>query len=333
MAPARVLAGEAGRGPGVAPPGPLLGGVEAGGTKFVCVIGRGPDAIEARQRIEVAEPGRTIGAAVRFFEGAAERGLPVAALGVGSFGPVELDAGSAYYGRITATPKPGWSGTDMVGPWARALGVPVGFDTDVNAAALAEGKWGAARGLDAFVYLTVGTGIGGGSVVGGRLLRGRGHPEMGHLAVPRRDGDRFDGVCPFHGACLEGMASGPAIAARFGRRAEALDPAGQARAVEIVAWYLGAGVANLVYALAPQRVVVGGGVAQLPGLLDAVRAELGARLHGYPGVAAHGEAGFLAPAALGGMAGPAGALLLAERALHDSGTKRGPGNPRGRAVE
>jgi fructokinase len=173
-------------------------------------------------RIEVRGPDETLAAAIDFFRSAVARGIRLEALGVGSFGPVELRPGHQGFGHITATPKPGWAGTDMVGPFAAALGVPVGFDTDVNAAALGEGRWGAARGLRSFVYLTLGTGIGGGAVVDGRLLHGLGHPEMGHVAVGRRVGDDFAGVCPFHGDCFEGMASGPALAARFGRRSDDL---------------------------------------------------------------------------------------------------------------
>ncbi len=152
--------------------------------------------------------------------------------------------------------------------------MPVAFDTDVNAAALAEGRWGAARGLASFVYLTLGTGIGGGAVVEGQLLHGFGHPEMGHIAVPRRPGDTYEGICPFHGDCFEGMASGPAIEARFGRRAELLEGADQAAAAELVGFYLAAGVRSITYALAPERVVVGGGLSAMPGMLDAARTEL-----------------------------------------------------------
>lgn len=298
-------------------PGALLGGVEAGGTKLICVIGRGPDAIDATTRIEVTDPATTLGAAIAFFRDEAAAGRAVDALGIASFGPLDLRRDSAGFGRITTTPKPGWSGTPMVRPFAEALGVPVGFDTDVNAAALAEGRWGAAQGLRTFIYLTVGTGIGGGAIAEGTVLHGLSHPEMGHVVVPRRAGDAFAGSCPFHGDCLEGMASGPALAARFGRRAETLGPDERKEAVAIAAHYLAAGIATLAYVLAPERIVVGGGVAALQGLIEAVNAALPARFAGYlPGGAAAGP-GYVVPAALGGMAGPAGALLLAEGALAD----------------
>jgi fructokinase len=265
-------------------------------------------------RIEVRGPDETLAAAIDFFRSAVARGIRLEALGVGSFGPVELRPGHQGFGHITATPKPGWAGTDMVGPFAAALGVPVGFDTDVNAAALGEGRWGAARGLRSFVYLTLGTGIGGGAVVDGRLLHGLGHPEMGHVAVGRRVGDDFAGVCPFHGDCFEGMASGPALAARFGRRAEDLLEGDRAAAVGLVAHYLAAGVRTLVYTVAPERVVVGGGVATLPGLIPAARAALVEALAGYASLPEHADASFLVPADLGQMAGPAGALILAQQA-------------------
>jgi fructokinase len=292
----------------------MFGGVEGGGTKFVCVIGTGPDAILSTTRIEVTDPATTLAAAVRFFRDAVDGGVSLAAIGIASFGPVELRRGHLRYGSITNTPKPGWSRTDMIGPFAAALGVPVGFDMDVNAAALAEGRWGAARGLGSFVYLTVGTGIGGGAVSDGRLLPGLGHPEMGHVVVPRQPGDAFAGVCPFHGDCLEGMASGPAVAARFGRRAEALDDTDREAAVALVAWYLAAGMSSLIYALSPERIVVGGGLGSMPGLVPATRAELVARLGGYPGLPEHADPGFVVAAGLGGMAGPLGSLILAERA-------------------
>jgi fructokinase len=292
----------------------VFGGVEAGGTKFVCVIGTGPDDIAETRRIDVAGPAETIEAALDFFRRAAAAGTPLAAIGIGSFGPVELRRSNPRYGFITTTPKPGWSGTDVRGPFAAAFDMPVGFDTDVNAAALAEGRWGAARGLASFVYLTLGTGIGAGTLIDGRLLYGLGHPETGHIAVPRRPGDAFAGICPFHGDCFEGMASGPAIGARFGRRAEDLEGADQAAAAELVGFYLAAGVRSITYTLAPERVVVGGGLSAMPGVIAAARTELRAQLNGYPGLTEHAEPSFLVPAQLGGRAGPAGTLILAEQA-------------------
>lgn len=306
--------GEAGR-PAAGRAGPrLLGGIEAGGTKFVCVIGTGPGSIVDTTRIEVAGPDETVAAAIAFFRRAVDEGIRLEAIGIGSFGPVELRRDHPAYGSITATPKPGWSGTPLVGPVAAALGIPVGFDTDVNAAALGEGRWGAASNVASFIYLTVGTGIGGGAVVGGRVVHGLGHPEMGHVVVPRRPDDRFPGICPFHGDCLEGMASGPAIAARFDRPADRLVGSDRDEARAIAAFYLAAGLRSLVYALAPERVVIGGGLGSMAGLVEATRSELASQLEGYPGLPEHRAATFVTRAGLGAMAGPAGTLILAEQA-------------------
>ncbi|HLU75574.1 MAG TPA: ROK family protein, partial [Nonomuraea sp.] len=202
------------------------------------------------------------------------------AVGVGSFGPVDLRPDSPAYGHILATPKPGWSYTDVVSPLRMALGVPVGLDTDVNAAALGEWRRGAGRGRETVAYLTVGTGIGLGAVVNGRLLRGLLHPEFGHIRVPRdRARDAFAGSCPFHGDCLEGLASGEAMRQRWGRRAEDLDdPA----VWELEAGYLAHAVVNLTYVLSPERIVIGGGVAKRPGLLSRVRARAFDLAAGYP---------------------------------------------------
>lgn len=292
----------------------MLGGIEAGGTTFVCVVGPSPDRIAREARFPTRDPAATIADAVAFFRGAAARGHVVDALGVASFGPLELRRDNPRYGSITTTPKPGWSGTDLAGPLREALGVPVGIDTDVTGAALGEGRLGAARGLRNFVYVTVGTGIGGGAVVGGAPVHGLPHPEMGHVSVTRLAGDDFPGVCPFHGDCLEGMASGPAMTARWGRPAQELAGAGLERAVAVEAHYLAAGLRNVVYALAPERIVLGGGVAGLPGLLPALRARLADALAGYPGLPEQAADDFVLPPGLGAAAGATGALVLAERA-------------------
>lgn len=292
---------------------PILGAIEAGGTKFVCAVGAGPDEVRATDRFPTTDPAATLARAAGFFRAALDRGEPLASIGIASFGPIEVRVGRSAYGRVLATPKPGWSGADIVGPLA-ALGLPVALDTDVVGAALGEGRWGAARGLDTFVYVTVGTGIGGGAIIDGRVARGMPHAEMGHQSVARRPGDTFAGVCPFHGDCLEGLASGPAIAARAGRPAETLTGAALAAAVELEAAYLADGFRNIVYTIAPQRIVLGGGVAAMAGLIDRVRLELRASLGGYPGIAEHDADDFISPAGLGPMAGVLGALVLAERA-------------------
>src|SRR5689334_2590326 len=286
------------------------GGIEAGGTKWVCAVGRSADEIDETATFATTTPDETIGRAAAFLA----RFRP-SALGVGSFGPVDLHRGSPTWGHITTTPKPGWSGVDVVGALVAALDVPVEFDTDVNAAALGEQRAGAARGLDTFCYLTVGTGIGGGALVEGRLLHGLMHPELGHMRVPHdRARDPFAGSCPFHGDCLEGLASGAAIRARWGRPAEELY--GDGRVWELEAEYLALALANVVCALSPQRIVIGGGVLEAPGLLEQVRRRTRDLLAGYVSVPAVTEEidRYVVSPGLGGLAGVAGALVLAERA-------------------
>ena len=295
--------------------GRLLAGVEAGGTKFVCAVGTGPDDLRAEARIPTTTPGETLQAVTDFLLDADRRHGPIAALGVACFGPVDPDPASPGYGRIAATPKAGWSGTDVLGLLRGRLDVPAAFDTDVNGAALGEQTWGAAMGLHTFAYLTVGTGIGGGGMAGGRLLHGLVHPEMGHLPV-RRDParDPFPGCCPFHGDCLEGLASGPAIEARWGRPAR--DLAGRPEVWDLEAGYLGDAVATIVLVLSPQRVVLGGGVMDQPGLVEAVRTRAAARLAGYVRhpLLAGDLSGFVVRPALGARAGVLGALALAATA-------------------
>ena len=287
----------------------LSGGVELGGTKVVCAIGTGPETLAAETTIPTTTPEETLARVVAFFRSQPERPERI---GVASFGPIDVNAASATYGRILATPKPGWQGVDLRGTLMAALGVPVVVDTDVNGAALAEATWGAARGLETFCYLTVGTGIGMGGLANGALLHGRGHPEYGHVRLPRdRVADPFAGVCPFHGDCLEGLASGPAITARWGRRGETLPPDHPAWTLE--ARYLADAVLSLIYTLAPQRVLIGGGVAQQPALLPLIRRFVLERNRGY--LAALDEPGavddlVVAPR-LGRRAGVLGAIALA----------------------
>jgi len=292
--------------------GELLGGIEAGGTKFVCVAGTGPDDIIDRRRLDTRTPAEVIPDVLDFFAGHPG----VAAVGIASFGPLELRPGYPLYGHITATPKPGWTNADLVGPIS-TLGVPVGIETDVVGAAIGEWRWGAGRGLDNLVYVTVGTGIGGGQVVRGKAMPGLIHSEMGHITVQRHPDDDFPGVCPFHGDCLEGMASGPAILARWGRPGHDLGPLTE-RAVALEAHYLASGFRSIVYAVAPQRIILGGGVSELPGLLEAVRRSLLEQLNGYAVLAEH-ESDFVVSPGLGTDAGVAGALAIAEQALMTAG--------------
>ena len=275
----------------------VFGGIEAGGSKWNCAVGTGPDDLRAVSTIATATADETLGEAVAFFD----REGPVDAIGIGSFGPVDLARGV-----ITTTPKPGWAHTDVSGEIGRRLGVPVAFDTDVNAAALGEHRWGALQGLDVCCYLTVGTGIGGGILVGGTPVHGLQHPEVGHLRIPHdRDEDPFPGVCPFHGDCWEGLASGPAMEARWGRPAdEVADDAPWA----LEARYLALGVLALMAVVSPQRIVVGGGVLNRRGLLELVQRQLDQLVSGYVAVPE------LVPPALGARAGVLGALALAESA-------------------
>ena len=282
---------------------PLFGCIEAGGTKLIAGILAAPDTIVARTRIPTTTPAETLGAAVAWLR---EQAVPLAAIGIASFGPVALDRGV-----ITLTTKPGWNNTDMVGPFASAFRCPIGFDTDVGGAALGEQRWGAARGADVAVYVTVGTGIGGGAVIGGTVLHGAGHPEMGHIRVARHPDDPdFAGVCRFHGDCLEGLASGPAIQARWGASLSDLAPDHPAHA--IIAWYLGQMVVTLRSILAPQRIVIGGGVLATPGLRDALCAAADTLAGGY--FTEQADSVVTAPV-FGDNAGLVGALALAEDAL------------------
>ena len=286
----------------------LYGGIEAGGTKFVCAIGTGPDDVRAIARFPTRSPSATLSEAIAFFRAHPE--LP-AAIGIGSFGPVDPRPGSPTYGHITDTPKAGWANTDVAGTVERGLGVPIVFDTDVNAAALAEHRWGAARGVATILYLTVGTGIGGGALVHGRRLHGLMHPEMGHVMLPRAAGDAFEGICPYHGDCLEGLASGPALEARWGRPARELEEDHPAWAME--AHYLGLAIVGFVLTLSPERVILGGGVMQQRQLFPLIHDVVQSRLNGYirRTEITRDIARYIVPAALGDRAGVMGALALA----------------------
>jgi fructokinase len=251
----------------------MFGAIEAGGTKFLCGVGTGPDAFTFIE-LPTRTPQETLAEVAAYF-----RAHPITAIGLGCFGPVDLNRQSPTYGHITATPKLAWRNFDIVGWLERELRVPVAFDTDVNAAALGEGAYGAARGLSDFVYFTVGTGIGGGAVSGGRIVHGAVHPEMGHIAVRRHPQDSFAGLCPSHGDCLEGLASGPAVAARCGvsaRQLPADDPAW-----DIAAYYLAQAAANAAFFYSPEAVVFGGGLFRQQHLLARVQKDYAHCLGGY----------------------------------------------------
>lgn len=293
----------------------LFGGIEAGGTKFVCAIGSGPRDLRAEIRFETTTPDETIGRAIDFFRQHRD-GASLDAVGIAAFGPLDPHPQSATFGHITTTPKEGWRNTDLGGAVSHALGVPVGFDTDVNGAALGEWRWGAAQGLDTFTYLTIGTGIGGGGLVNGSLMHGLVHPEMGHIRIPHNwEADPYAGRCPYHGDCLEGLASGPAIGERWQRPAYEL--ADDHPAWPLQARYLALAVVNYILTLSPQRVILGGGVMERRSLFPMVRTQVLELLNDYvqaPSLLEQIDA-FIVPPALGNKAGVLGAFALAERAL------------------
>ena len=293
--------------------GDIYGGIEAGGTKFICAVGTGPSDLRAVTQFATTTPSYTLAQAIDFFRqhGGGDR---LAAIGIGSFGPVDPNPASATFGYITTTPKPGWAHTNFAGTIQRALGIPVAFDTDVNAAALGEHEWGSAQGLDNFIYLTIGTGIGGGALVNGELMHGLIHPEMGHIFIPHdREVDPFEGSCPYHGDCLEGLASGPAIEKRWGQRGENL-PEDHA-AWKLEARYLAFALANYTCIMSPQRIILGGGAMQQPQLLPMIRQHVQRLLNNYvqaPEIQKEIDRYIVAPA-LGKRAGVLGAIALAQQ--------------------
>lgn len=293
----------------------LYGGIEAGGTKFVCAVGSGPDDIRAETRFPTTIPEETLGRSIEFFLEQQEKLERLEAIGIAAFGPVDLNPDSPTYGQITKTPKPAWSWANLLGTIAQGLNVPVHMDTDVNVAALGEGRWGAAQGLKDFVYLTIGTGIGGGAMVNGRLVHGLVHPEMGHVRLPHdRQRDPFPGSCPFHEDCLEGLANGPAIQKRWGVRGDQLPV--DHPAWELEAHYLALGVVNLICTLSPQRIILGGGVMDQRQLFPMIRREVQSLLAGYVYHAdiLEGIDEYIVPPGLGSRSGMLGAIALAMQA-------------------
>ena len=290
----------------------LYGGIEAGGTKFICMVGTGPSEVVAEQRFPTTTPDETIRNAIAFFEPYRAKG-ELAAMGIASFGPVDLHPESPTYGYITSTPKPHWSGVDLRGPVQRALDLPVAFDTDVNAAAFGEQFWLPDKAqLDPFLYMTVGTGVGVGIVINGAPLHGLLHTEAGHSLTPHdRVADPFTGVCPFHGDCLEGLASGLSMKARWHQDPENLPADHEGWILE--SEYLAVAITNLIYAYSPRRIVLGGGVSQHPGLHDSVRIEVRRLIGGYLRSPLLDECieEYIRPPVLGHRSGGLGAIALA----------------------
>jgi fructokinase len=297
----------------------LFGGVEAGGTKFVCALGSGPDDIRAETRFSTTTPDETLAQVVDFFRSHQDK-WPIAALGVAAFGPIDLDPRSSSYGQITSTPKPGWAGTDIAGILQAEFQMPVGLDTDVNGAALGEQRWGAGQGIDPLLYITIGTGIGGGCILNSAPMHGLVHPEMGHILIPHdRDQDPFPGVCPFHGDCFEGLASGPALQKRWKQPGETLPPEHPAWKLE--AHYIALALANLILILSPRRIVLGGGVMKNLSLFPLIREKALEHLNGYvqsPELQQRLNQ-YIVPPLLGSQAGVLGSIALAEKAFLSDG--------------
>jgi fructokinase len=289
----------------------LFGGIEAGGTKMVCTVASGPDHIVSEERFPTTTPDETIARIIAFFSRQIQQ-HELVGIGIGTFGPVDLDLHSPTYGYITSTPKPGWRNTDFVGPLKQALHLPVAFETDVNAAALGEYRWGSGQGCDPFLYFTIGTGIGMGGWVNGGLTHGLTHPEVGHIFLirdPKKD--PFEGVCPFHTDCWEGLASGPSMNKRWGQSAETLPIDHPAWAIE--ANYIAQAMVDTILFCSPKRIVLGGGVMQQEQLFPMIRNETVRLLNGYiqSRLILEKMDEFIVPPGLGNRAGMLGCIALA----------------------
>ena len=294
----------------------LFGGIEAGGTKFVCIVGKDPDHLIREERFPTTSPHETIHRVIEFFRPYVERDK-LEAVGIASFGPLDLNPGSATYGYITTTPKAGWSQINLYGEIKRKLQVPIAFDTDVNAAAFGEQYWiPENRSLDPFVYVTVGTGVGIGVMINGSPLHGLMHGEAGHFALPhdwRRD--PFAGACPYHGDCLEGLASGFSMSKRWGQPPECLPDTHPGWQLETE--YLALALVNLIYAYSPKKIILGGGVSQHYGLLQRTRGKVQQFLNGYvqSSLLVDHIDEYILPPALGNCSGGLGAMAMAKRLL------------------
>lgn len=289
------------------------GGIEAGGTKFVCAIGRGPGDILIEERFPTTHPEQTINKAVEFFMTQQNRlNLRIQSLGIGCFGPIDLNPQSKSYGYITSTPKPGWKDTNIVAPLQQALQIPVSFDTDVNAAAIGEGKWGAGFGLRNFIYFTIGTGVGGGALIDGQPLHGLIHPEMGHILLQRNPDDNYKGFCPYHHTCFEGMACGPAISERWGTPTHHLPT--NHPAWELEADYIAQALSSLICSFSPEKIILGGGVMQQKHLFPIIQMKTLSYLNGYvqSSLILNHIQEYIVPPGLGNQSGILGSIALAQ---------------------
>ena len=293
----------------------IYGGIEAGGTKFVCAVGSDPDHLLAESRFGTTSPQETMRKAVAFFQEQEIEHGKLTAIGVACFGPLDPHPDSPTYGFITSTPKPGWANYDVVGALRNSFDLPIGFDTDVNGAVLGEWRWGAGQGLSSSVYLTIGTGIGGGAMTRGQIIHGLLHTEMGHMRLPHdRLADPFPGSCSYHGDCWEGLASGPAMEKRWGQRAESLPSDHPGWSLE--SDYLAHALVNIILLLSPQRIILGGGVMSQKLLFPMVRNRVINLLNGYlkSDTILKNVDQFIVPPGLGNRAGVMGAIALGEQA-------------------
>lgn len=252
----------------------IYGGIEAGGTKMICVIGDENGRILDRMQIPTKTPEETMPIMIDYF-----KGKDIKALGIACFGPIDLNKDSKTYGYITSTPKLAWKNYDIVGAFKKELGVPIGFDTDVNGSLLGEITWGCAKGLTDALYLTIGTGVGGGVMAGGKLLHGMLHPELGHIKMAVADGDTYKGKCPYHGTCFEGMAAGPAIEDRWGKKAVEL--ADDDKVWDLESTYIAQALCTYILTLSPQIIILGGGVMHQEQLFPLIRKKVLEQLNGY----------------------------------------------------
>ncbi|RIK31392.1 MAG: fructokinase [Anaerolineae bacterium] len=292
----------------------LFGGIEGGGTKFNCIVGTSPDDIRREERFPTTTPNETLDEAIRFFQQAEADFGNLAALGIASFGPLDVQPASPTFGFILPTTKPHWSNFNILGKLKSAFDIPIALDTDVNGAAFGEWTWGAAQGLDTFIYLTIGTGVGGGAMVNGKLLHGLLHPEMGHIQIPHdKEHDPYEGWCPFHKDCFEGLASGPAIEARWGQKAETLPQ--NHLAWDLEAHYIALALSNFIVTLSPQRIILGGGVSTQKFIFPMIRQKVLENLNGYIQSPAVNEKidEYIVPPALGTRSGMLGAIALAQK--------------------
>jgi len=288
---------------------PVIAGLELGGTKCVALLASGPGDVRERHTVPTTDPAATLAALEAVLDG-----WDMDAIGIASFGPLELDPAKPDYGSITATTKPGWTGTDLLRRLEARYAKPIAIQTDVNGAALAEARWGAAQGLSSHVYITIGTGVGVGLVTGGQPVQGMAHGEAGHMRVPRMAGDTYPGWCPFHGDCVEGLIAGPALAARFGVPGDQLPDDGPQW--DLFVHDLGGLLHNLVTGFAPQRIAIGGGViAARDYLFPKLRARLAESIGGYGSFAGLDMEALVGPPGLGAMAGPLGAIAMGLAAL------------------